>query len=111
MDAAYYGNTVSSPLVLSALSENHTLLRKTLTQLAIFVVFAAPGYAAAAWTMDSLGRKTIQCFEFGMMAAAFALLALIPNLEKMAVPFLIIYGLSFFFTRVWAECNHLRLSI
>jgi PHS family inorganic phosphate transporter-like MFS transporter len=28
----------------------------------------------------------------------FALLALIPNVEKMAIPFLCIYGLSFFFT-------------
>ena len=61
MDAAYYGNTVSSPLVLSALNGNHTLLQKTLTQLGIFAVFAAPGYAVAALTMDRLGRKTIQC--------------------------------------------------
>ncbi|HEY2000732.1 MAG TPA: MFS transporter [Acidobacteriaceae bacterium] len=98
MDAAYYGNTVSSPLVLSALNSDHTLLQKTLTQLGIFVVFAAPGYAVAAFTMDRLGRKTIQVLGFGMMAVAFALLALIPNLQKMAIPFLIIYGFSFFFT-------------
>lgn len=98
MDAAYYGNTVSSPLVLSALAGDHTLLQKTLTELGIFVAFAAPGYAVAALTMDRLGRKTIQCLGFGLMAAAFALMALIPGIEKMAVPFLIIYGLSFFFT-------------
>lgn len=98
MDAAYYGNTVSSPLVLSALGGSGTLLKKTLTQLGIFAVFAAPGYAVAALTMDKLGRKTIQVIGFSMMAVTFALLAFIPNLEKMAVPFLIIYGLSFFFT-------------
>ena len=98
MDAAYYGNTVSSPLVLASLGQNHTLLRKTLTQLGIFTVFAAPGYAVAAWTMDKLGRKTIQALGFGMMAVAFALLALLPNLEKRMVPFLVIYGFSFFFT-------------
>lgn len=98
MDAAYYGNTVSSPLVLSALHSDHTLLQKTLTQLVIFAAFAAPGYAVAALTMDRLGRKTIQAAGFAMMAGAFVLLALIPNLEKMVVPFLIIYGLSFFFT-------------
>ncbi len=98
MDAAYYGNTVSSPLVLSALNSDHTLLQKTLTQLGIFVVFAAPGYAVAALTMDRLGRKTIQCLGFGMMAVAFAVLALWPNLQKMVVPFLIVYGLSYFFT-------------
>ncbi len=32
MDAAYYGNTVSSPLVLSALGSDHSLIQKTLTQ-------------------------------------------------------------------------------
>ena len=98
MDAAYYGNTVSSPLVLSALNSDHTLLQKTLTQLVIFAVFAAPGYAVAALTMDRLGRKTIQAVGFGMMAVTFVLLAFVPNLEKLAIPFLIIYGLSFFFT-------------
>ncbi len=98
MDAAYYGNTVSSPLVLSALNSDHTLLQKTLTQLGVFTVFAAPGYAVAALTMDRLGRKTIQVLGFGMMAVTFCLLAFIPNIQKMVIPFLIIYGFSFFFT-------------
>ena len=48
--------------------------------------------------MDRIGRKTIQAMGFGMMAVTFVLLAFVPNLEKLAVPFLIIYGLSFFFT-------------
>src|SRR6202789_4000742 len=98
MDFAYYGNTVSSPLVLSALHSDHTLLEKTLTQLGIFAIFAAPGYAVAALTMDKLGRKTIQVLGFGMMAVTFGLLAIIPNVEKLVWPFLLIYGLSYFFT-------------
>jgi MFS family permease len=98
MDAAYYGNTVSSPMVLSALQGEHSLLQKTLTQLGIFVVFAAPGYAVAALTMDRLGRKTIQCLGFAMMAITFGLLAVIPGIEKMVIPFVLIYGISFFFT-------------
>ncbi len=98
MDAAYYGNTVSSPLVLSALGSNHSLLNKTLTQLGIFAVFALPGYVVSALTMDRLGRKTIQSMGFALMAVTFALLALIPGIEKMTTSFLVIYGLSFFFT-------------
>jgi MFS family permease len=98
MDFAYYGNTVSSPLVLSALGAHDNLLQKTLTQLAIFAIFAAPGYGVSILTMDRLGRKTIQSLGFGMMAAAFAVMALVPNIEKMALPFVIIYGISFFFT-------------
>jgi MFS family permease len=80
------------------INSDHTLLQKTLTQLGIFVVFAAPGYAVAALTMDRLGRKTIQVLGFGMMVVTFGLLALVPNLQKAAIPFLVIYGFSFFFT-------------
>ncbi|MFC5862784.1 MFS transporter [Acidicapsa dinghuensis] len=98
MDAAYYGNTVSSPLVLSALGGTHTLLQKTLTQLGVFVIFAAPGYALSAFLMDRLGRKAIQVLGFGMMTVTFSLLAFIPNLQQSVTPFLLIYGLSFFFT-------------
>src|SRR5580658_8471565 len=98
MDFAYYGNTVSSPLVLQSLGAHDTLLHKTLTQLLIFVIFAAPGCAVAALTMDKLGRKTIQVLGFVMMTIAFATMAFVPNLEKQALPFVIIYGISFFFT-------------
>jgi MFS transporter, PHS family, inorganic phosphate transporter len=98
LDFAYYGNTVSSPLVLAALGSDHSLLQKTLTQLGIFAVFAVPGYAVAAWTMDKMGRKTIQCLGFGMMAGTFGLLAIIPHVEKLTITFLLIYGLSYFFT-------------
>jgi len=98
LDFAYYGNTVSSPLVLQSLGAHDTLLHKTMTQLLIFVIFAAPGYAVAALTMDKLGRKTIQVLGFAMMTVAFAAMALVPNLEKQAIPFVIIYGVSFFFT-------------
>ena len=98
LDAAYYGNTVSSPLVVSALGQDHTLLQRTLTQLVIFLVFAAPGYAVAASTMDRLGRKTIQCMGFLIMAITFLLLAVMPNVKSLVIPFLIIYGFSFFFT-------------
>ncbi len=98
MDFAYYGNTVSSPLVLAAVSPHQSLLSHTLTQLAIFVVAATPGYFVAAWTMDKLGRKLIQVMGFGVMGAAFLAMALIPNIQHLIIPFLMIYGLSYFFT-------------
>jgi len=62
------------------------------------VVFATPGYIVAALAMDRLGRKPIQCIGFGMMALTFALLALIPNILNLTTAFVVIYGLSFFFT-------------
>ncbi|RBP17657.1 sugar phosphate permease [Roseiarcus fermentans] len=98
MDFAYYGNTVSSPMVLAAISPDKSLLNHTLTQLAIFAVAAAPGYLLAAATMDRIGRKSIQIVGFVMMAITFGAIALIPDVEHLVLPFLIIYGVSYFFT-------------
>jgi MFS transporter, PHS family, inorganic phosphate transporter len=98
MDFAYYGNTVSSPLVLHAVSPNDNLMTETLTQLAIFAIAAVPGYFVAAAMMDRMGRKTIQILGFAMMALSFAAIALIPGIEKLVYPFLIVYGISYFFT-------------
>jgi MFS family permease len=98
MDFAYYGNTVSSPMVLHAIAPQATLLNSMLTQLAVFAVAAVPGYFVAAAMMDRIGRKSIQMLGFAMMAATFAAMALIPGIEKLLYPFLIVYGLSYFFT-------------
>lgn len=98
MDFAYYGNTVSSPLVLRAVAPNDSLIMETLTQLAIFTVAALPGYFVAAAMMDRIGRKTIQIMGFAMMALSFAAMAAIPGIEKLIYPFLFIYGISYFFT-------------
>ncbi|HLH12610.1 MAG TPA: MFS transporter [Methylovirgula sp.] len=98
MDFAYYGNTVSSPLVLAAISPKKDIMSHTLMQLAVFAIAAAPGYFVAAAMMDQIGRKSIQVIGFAMMAAAFAAIALIPDVDKLIVPFLIVYGISYFFT-------------
>jgi MFS family permease len=98
MDFAYYGNTVSSPLVIHAVAPNENLITETMTQLAIFAIAAVPGYFVAAAMMDRIGRKTIQILGFAMMALSFAAIALIPGIETLIYPFLIVYGISYFFT-------------
>lgn len=98
MDFAYYGNTVSSPAILNAISPHATLLRHTLTQLMIFAFAAAPGYFVAAWMMDRIGRKFIQALGFSIMAASFAAMALIPGIDSKVRTFLIFYAISYFFT-------------
>jgi PHS family inorganic phosphate transporter-like MFS transporter len=98
MDFAYYGNTVSSPLVLAALSPQQSALAHTLVQLAVFVVAALPGYLVAAAMMDRMGRKSIQLLGFAMMTVTFRAIALVPEIDKLLVPFLLVYGISYFFT-------------
>jgi MFS family permease len=98
MDFAYYGNTVSSPMVLHAIAPTDNLLTQTLTQLAVFAAAAVPGYFVAAAMIDRIGRKPIQLLGFFMMGASFLAMALIPGIEKLLYPLLIIYGISYFFT-------------
>ena len=61
--------------------------------------------------MDKLGRKTIQVLGFGMMAVAFLLLAFIPNLEKMTIPFLIDLRVQLLLHGIWAERDDVRVSV
>ena len=48
--------------------------------------------------MDRMGRKPIQILGLAMMTVSFLAMALIPGIEKLIYPFLIIYGVSYFFT-------------
>jgi PHS family inorganic phosphate transporter-like MFS transporter len=84
--------------VLNAITPDKSLLWHVLLQLAVFTTAAVPGYLVAAAMMDRMGRKSIQVMGFAMMAAAFTAMALIPNIEKLVVPFLLVYGVSYFFT-------------
>ena len=98
LDIAYYGTTISSPLVLKSLNPHSNLVTNMVYTLIIFVVAALPGYIIAAFTIDRLGRKWIQVMGFAMMALAYASLALFPALTTITLTFLLIYGVSYFFT-------------
>ncbi len=97
-------------MVLAAISPDQSLLNHTLMQLAIFAIAAAPGYLLAAVTIDRIGRKAIQIVGFVMMAVAFAAIAFMPGVTKLVIPFIIIYGVSYFFTEFGSELDDLRLS-
>jgi MFS family permease len=57
-----------------------------------------PGYAVAIWLMDRTGRKHIQAQGFAIMGLMFLLIGLIPAVTANALPFLALYGISYFFT-------------
>lgn len=97
LDVAYYGNTLSSPLVVKAINPNGSLITNTAVTLAIFAIAAFPGYLVAAVAMDRLGRKIIQAVGFLLMALAFAGIALLPGGQQAVVPFILLYGISYFF--------------
>jgi MFS transporter, PHS family, inorganic phosphate transporter len=98
-DYAYYGNTLSLPAILKEVNPTATLETKLLWSLAMFVVFAVPGYLLAVKRMDRIGHRRLQFIGFSVMAACFVLLAVVPILTQYVAPFLIILGLSYFFVQ------------
>ncbi len=98
LDFAYYGNTIASPAIVALINPNFSILQSALVTLAIFVVFALPGYACAIRYIDTMGRKKIQMMGFALMALMYLLIALIPGISTNVAPFIIIFGISYFFT-------------
>jgi PHS family inorganic phosphate transporter-like MFS transporter len=96
-DYAYYGNTLSLPVILKGVDPGADLAAKLAWSLAMFLVFAAPGYAMAVWCMDRIGHRRLQLLGFGVLAATFGLLAAAPVLTTDIGAFLAVFGLSYFF--------------
>jgi len=97
-DFVYYGNTISSPVIVKLVSPHASLTGQTAIVLAIFAVAALPAFILAAFTIDSIGRKLLQSLGFGLMAAAFAGLWLIPGATTTLLPFLLLFGATYFFS-------------
>jgi MFS transporter, PHS family, inorganic phosphate transporter len=98
LDYAYYGNTISTPQILSLISPHASTMTKIALQLAIFVVAALPGYLLAIAYLDRIGHRRLQLVGFAVMGLCFAVIALVPGMTTMVVPFLLVYGVSYFFT-------------
>lgn len=98
LDYAYYGNTISTPLVLKTVAPNAALIQSTAWSLIIFTIAAAPGYIASFSFIDRIGHKKLQWIGFVVMGICFTAIGTIPGLVHSILPFLLLYGLSYFFT-------------
>ena len=98
LDYAYYGNTISTPQILGLISPHASTMTKIAIQLTIFVVAAVPGYLLAIARLDRIGHRRLQLAGFAMMALCFLVIAAIPGMTTAVVPFLLVYGVSYFFT-------------
>jgi MFS family permease len=98
LDYAYYGNTISTPQILGLISPHASTMTKIALQLAIFAVAAVPGYVLAIATLDRIGHRRLQLTGFAIMALCFLVIAAVPGMTTMVVPFLLVYGVSYFFT-------------
>ena len=99
-DYAYYGNSVSAPLIVKSVlgkSGAHVLTEAIALQLIVFSVFAVPGYYLAANYMDRIGHKRLQLIGFFFMGLAFLLIGVVPHITTEVTPFLLLFGISYFF--------------
>lgn len=97
IDIVFYGNGVSSQLLMKNLLPNSSMVQTTLVSTIIFLVAALPGYYVAAHFMDRIGRRKIQWIGFLMMALMYGVIFLTPSITKLPILFLIVYAIGFFF--------------
>jgi MFS family permease len=97
LDYAYYGNTISTPQIIGLISPHASQTATIAIQLAIFAVAAVPGYLLAIARMDRIGHRRLQLTGFLVMGACFAVIGLVPGMTTAVVPFLLVYGISYFF--------------
>jgi MFS family permease len=74
-------------------------MTKIALQLTIFVVAALPGYIFGILYLDRIGHRRLQRIGFAAMGACFAIIAVIPGMTTTVAPFLLVYGVSYFFTQ------------
>jgi MFS transporter, PHS family, inorganic phosphate transporter len=96
-DYAYYGNSISTPLIMKTIAPHASLIQSEAWTLIIFAIAAVPGYALAVAKIDRIGHRRLQLIGFMIMGLAFLGMGIIPGITSMIVPFLILYGVSYFF--------------
>jgi PHS family inorganic phosphate transporter-like MFS transporter len=98
LDYAYYGNTISTPQIIKLISPGSSTMTAIAIQLGIFAVAAVPGYLLGIARLDRIGHRRLQLIGFAVMALCFTTIGIVPGLTTAVVPFLLVYGLSYFFT-------------
>jgi PHS family inorganic phosphate transporter-like MFS transporter len=96
-DVAFYGNGVSSFLIIHHILPHASLIQQILLDILIFLLFALPGYIFSALFVDKIGRKKLQSLGFIIMTACYAMMACITDIAKHLPLFIGLFGLSFFF--------------
>lgn len=106
-DYAYYGNSVSAPLIVKQVLGKHATITQSLAlNLIIFTVAAVPGYYLAAHLMDRIGHRRLQLIGFPIMGLMFLLTGVITAI----VPFLILFGLNYYFAEFGPNTTTFVLS-
>ena len=109
-DYAYYGNSISTPMIMKIIAPHATLVANLSWSLIIFAIAAVPGYILAFMNIDKIGHRKLQLIGFAIMGLAFLSMGVIPGITTMVAPFLLIYGISYFFAEFGPNTTTFILS-
>jgi len=98
-DVTFYGNSLFNASVLQVLSFSNSLHHTVLFSV-IIAAIGLPGYFFSIFFAERIGRKYIQMMGFMMIGIIFLVMGLAfkPLTENLPALFIILYGLTFFFS-------------
>lgn len=98
-DIAYYGNTISAPLLVKNVAPHASAMETVAVNLVLYAAFTVPAFGVTIWAIDKIGHIRLQVIGLIGMAAGLAAIALVPAVRNNVGLFITAYGLSSFF--VW----------
>ena len=93
-----YDNTISAPQIIGLIDPHAGQTKTIAIQLAVFAVAAVPASVLAIARIDRVGHRRLQLAGFAAMGTCFAVLGVVPWMTTAVVPFLLVYGVGYFFT-------------
>jgi len=96
-DVAYYGNTISAPLLVKNVAPHASMMEAVMVNLVLYAAFTLPAFGLAIWTIDKIGHITLQVIGLIGAATGFTAIALIPQVSHSVGMFIAAYGFSSFF--------------
>ncbi|CAF3389617.1 unnamed protein product [Rotaria sp. Silwood2] len=116
LDIAFYGLSLNQSIVISAIgfapdttktSPWETLFKQAIGNLIISLLGAIPGYYVTVFTVEHLGRKTIQIIGFTMETILFIIVAAAfhPLKDRSVAAFVVIFVLIQFFFQFGANAT------
>ncbi|RKP12278.1 major facilitator superfamily domain-containing protein, partial [Piptocephalis cylindrospora] len=105
LDVAFYGINLNNSIILKAIgfadpgTPYHELVRAALGGIIIALLGTVPGYWVSVFTIDRIGRKTIQLIGFTALTVIFVILGAAYHkiLEASTALFIVLFTLGQFF--------------
>jgi MFS transporter, PHS family, inorganic phosphate transporter len=96
-DVAYYGNTISAPLLVKSVAPHASMMEAVTVNLVLYAAFTLPAFGLAIWMIDKIGHIKLQIIGLIGMATGFTAIALMSQVGHSVGMFVAAYGFSSFF--------------